>query len=181
LQHPPLEFAQLQARVDPQLLDQRPPCVPVGPQRIGLPASAVEGDDEQLVEPLVQRHPLHQLRQLPDGVMVVAKTQEQVHPVAQGCAPQLLETRHVRPAEIEPGDVLECCASPPSECAVELGQRVDDRVSGTAALWGREPAYLGLEPVGVDRRRLDEERVATGTGLQGEDPLGATLPSVLRT
>ena len=75
---PSFEVTQFRAGLDPELLDQRAPGLPVGAQGVGLAARPVQGEHELLVEPLTQRHLSDQLGQLADRVAVAAEPKQQV-------------------------------------------------------------------------------------------------------
>ena len=62
-----LQGAQLRPRIEAQLFGQRAACpASYARQRFRLSPRAVQRQDELLVEPLVKRHPLHELAQVAD-------------------------------------------------------------------------------------------------------------------
>ena len=87
----PLEPLQRGARVDPQLLDERAPCLLVALERIGLPAGAVEGQHELGQEALAHRVLGHQRLELADHVVVPAEREVRLDAVGEGGEPKLLE------------------------------------------------------------------------------------------
>ena len=88
-----LELAQLGARLDTELFDEDAPRLAVRLEGFGLPAGAVEGEDELAAEPLSQRLCRDELLQLGDDVGVFAELEPSVDPLLDGGQPQLVQTR----------------------------------------------------------------------------------------
>ena len=55
MENPALQLLQAGTRLEAQLLDQGRPSGAVGLERLGLPARAIQGDDQELVDALAQR------------------------------------------------------------------------------------------------------------------------------
>jgi hypothetical protein len=63
-----VQLVQLQARLDPELLDEHVTRPPVGLQRVGLPTTAVQREHQLRVQALAPRVQLDQPLQLGDEV-----------------------------------------------------------------------------------------------------------------
>ena len=74
-EYPPVQILQLGSGLGAKLLDQQPPSVPVGGERLTLAAVAVEGQHEQAVEPLPQRMEAREVPQLRDDLGVMTEMQ----------------------------------------------------------------------------------------------------------
>ena len=133
MQHPSFQVTQVRAWFDAELLDQRPPGIPVRPESVRLAAGAVQSEYELLVEPLAQRHPLNQLRQLADRVGVAAQPELQVDPAFRRHPAQLLEPGDLPTGELHGGDVLERVAAPHAQGTLDIVQRLDQLAPGTAS------------------------------------------------
>ena len=95
----PLEPSKLRARLDAELLDQRPPRIPVGPERFGLPPRAIESDDQLAPQPLPERLVGHQPLELGDQVGVAARGQVGVDPLLDRRPTELPEALCLDPRE----------------------------------------------------------------------------------
>ena len=88
-----LELLQRLARVEAELVDQRRARVLVGGERVGLPARAVQRQDQQLAQALAQRMLAHQRLQLGHDLGVTAERQVGLEPQLERDQPQLLQPR----------------------------------------------------------------------------------------
>lgn len=88
-----------------QLLHERPPRVPVGGERFGLPAGAIQRQHELGAQPLTQRVFRGQLAQLANEVAVAAQVQFEVDAVLQDREPPLVEAcrRDLHDPAVHPG------------------------------------------------------------------------------
>ena len=141
-----------------------------------MAAGAVEGEHELLVEPLAQRHPLDQLRELADRVAVAAQPELQVDAAFRRHPAQLLQPGDLATGELHAGDVLERIAAPHAQGTLDVLQRLAQLRLGPQRVQRRERPCRHLEPMGVDLLRLHQEGVAAGPGLQYRRPvrLGGT-------
>jgi hypothetical protein len=97
-----LEPLQGLARLDAEIVDQRPPRIGIGLERVRLPIGPVEGEHLQRTEPFPQRMLAHEDTQFSEGLLVAAEREVAVDPVHQRRQPQLVELRHlVAPARLQ--------------------------------------------------------------------------------
>ena len=90
-----LEPLQCLARFDAEVIDERPPRLGVGLERLRLPAGAVESEHLLRAEPLPQRMLANEDAQLSKRLLVPAEREIAVDPVHQCRQPQLVELRHL--------------------------------------------------------------------------------------
>ena len=133
-----VQALQLGRRLDPDLVDQRPPGVAVGLQRLGLAPAPVQREHPLRVQPLAQRVLRQQRVDLADDLLVVAVGQVRVDRQLRGGQAQLLEPPDLRRRERLVGDVGQWIAAEQRE---RLARRP---VHGLAGLGG--PGRLGDEP-----------------------------------
>jgi hypothetical protein len=152
-----LEPAQSLARLDAQLVDQRPARVLVGLERVGLPVRAVQGEHQLCPQPLPVRMLGDQRLQLADELAVAAEREPGLDALLERREPQVVEPRDLRLRERLVGEVGERRAAPECHRLVEHRERPLGvaRRQGTPAL-----ADQPLEPVRVERSRLQPELVA---------------------
>ena len=94
-----LELAQLAAGLDPELLDERPPRLLVGLERLGLAARAVEREHQLAAQALAQRVLVDQRLELADERRRGAPSaRSRVDPLLERSEAQLLE-----PGDLAPG------------------------------------------------------------------------------
>ena len=79
-----VQLAQVGPGVDTELVGQSSGGRCVGGDRVGLPAAAVQGEQELADQPLVERVQQHQLLQLRQQLLVPAENRVGVDPVEQG-------------------------------------------------------------------------------------------------
>jgi hypothetical protein len=70
-----LQLLELRSRLDPQLLNQHVARIPVGGERVGLPAGSVEREHQQRVKALAHRFGGDERLELCDHVAVPALAQ----------------------------------------------------------------------------------------------------------
>ncbi len=155
----PLEALELRARVDPELLGQRPAGVAVDAERVGLAARAVKRQHELPAQTLAQRVLTDQRLKLADERGVEAEGEIGLDPLLERGEAQLLEARDFRLRERLVREVGERVPAPQIEGVVEQfgGGR---RISGGGR--PRSLAELMLEALRVEPVRLDPEQVAAG-------------------
>ena len=172
LQDPTFELAKLRPRFDPELLDERPASIGVGPKRVSLAAGSIQREHELLVEPLAQRHLLHPFGQVADRLAVTSEQQLQVDASFGRRPPQLVEPGGLTTGEVHAGDVLERFTSPQRQRILGLVQCLAQRRPAGEGLERCERLHGSLESVGIDLIRFDEQGVATGPRLQQRRPVG---------
>ena len=161
-QHGLLQPAQLRARLEPQLVDQRAARVGVGLERLGLATAAVEREHQLRAEPLPQRVACDERAQLRDQLGVAAEREVGVDAQLERLEPLLLERLDGRDGELLVGEVGERAAPP-------LAERCPQRLGGLARAAGREVVAalraqrLEARDVGAPRGRA--HAVAGGDGL----------------
>ena len=132
-----MEAAELGAGLDADRLDEHRARVPVGVQRGGLAAAAVEREHPQAVQALAQRLARHQRVELADHLGVAPGGEVLADRLLDRREPQLLEPADLERRERLGGDVVERRAAPQRE-------RVARRAGGDEAL---EAADVEVAPV----------------------------------
>ena len=160
-QHGRLELPQPLARLDPELLDQRPARVLVGLQRVRLPVRPVQREHQLRAQALPVRMLVHQPLQLGDHLSVPAQRELGVDRLLGSGHAQVLEPGYLRLRERLVCQVRERRAPPQRERALE-------RLERRSGPLGRElsPALLEqpLEPVRVELVGVDLQLVAVTAG-----------------
>ena len=141
-----------------------------GPQRLGLPARAVEGDHQLAAGPLPQRVVDDEGLEEADELVVATDPQARRHPQLGGHQPELLEADGLGLDPLGVGELGEGGAPPLGQGGVEGGQRRVG-VGLEQVLAGGEPA---LEAAGVDQVVGHLEHVARRPGHQVH-PVAAEL------
>jgi hypothetical protein len=131
------------SRLDPQLLDQHVACIPVGGERVGLPAGSVEREHQHRVEALAQRFGGDERLELCDHTAVPALAEVMLDCELERRQPQLLEPADLGGRERLVGDIIERRAAPQF-------QRLARRAAGEQA----------LEVLRVDRAGADAQLIA---------------------
>ena len=90
-----MQPAQLDSRVGAKLIDQHPPGVLVGGQRLPLAAIAVQGEHQHGVQTFPQRIGSGQALQVCDHVSVTAQMQVRVDQGLEGLQPHLGQAWHL--------------------------------------------------------------------------------------
>ena len=158
-----LEFGQLGARLDPQVLDQSPSGGPVCLQRLGLAAGAVEGEHEGAPQALPQRMLAHQGAELADQLGGTAEGEVGLEAALEGRQPLLFQAGGCRLGEGLEGQVGEGGPAPQRQPPAE-GLRRRGRVSRRHGPAG--PLDQGLEAVQVELVGIEPEQVAGGSRHQ---------------
>jgi hypothetical protein len=161
-----LQSAELVVRLQSELARQRPAGVPVDRQRIGLAPRAVQREHQLSAEALVQRMLGDELFQLRNDRVVSTELEVGVDSPLEQLEPQLLEAEDLRPCERHVCELRKRRPAPESERLVQ-----QHRTLGSRRFCRKREGRL--RPVGVDRRRVDGERVAGRNGGQGA--LASTL------
>ena len=149
-----MQAAELGRRLDADLLDQRRPGVPVGLERLGLAAAAVQREHALRVQPLAQRVLGQQRVDLADELVVAAGGEVRVDRELGGGEPQLLEPADLRVGERLVGDVRE-------RVAAEQRERLARRAPAAPRL--RPPARPRRPAARGGRRRPARGRSAART------------------
>ena len=131
-----LQAPQRLARLDPQLLDERPSSVLVDVERLRLTAATVEGEHELPAQTLLQWVLSDKRLELPDEVDVPAERQVDVDPLDQRAQAKLLEPTDLTLGERLVGELGERRAAPHRERFVQ--QR--DARSGSPAACAVRPS-----------------------------------------
>ena len=126
--------------VDAELAGEQVAGTPVGGQRLGLPAAAIQRQHELAVQPLPQRMLGGQLLQLAGERVVPAKRQVSIDPRLQRGEPQLLQAGRLGPGERVVGQVGQHPAAPQP-------QRLAQRLGGFGVPAGVQRGPPGREPV----------------------------------
>ena len=90
-QNPLLQLAQLRPGLQPELLIQDHPTLPVGLERVGLAARAVEREHQLATDPLPLRMLPHECFELGDELTVSPAGEISVHTPLESVEPQLLQ------------------------------------------------------------------------------------------
>ena len=167
-----LERAELRTGLDAELLDEHVARLLVGAQRVGLTARAVQGEHEQLAEPLPDRVLLGEPLGLDRDRRVAAPLEIDRELGLQRDEVQLLQALALglRPGLV--GDVGEWVAAPQRERVGEVDAGV---VEATALAGFDGGGHVALEAGRIDLFRRDVEHVARWPGHQhgGRCPGGA--------
>ena len=160
LEDPPLQRAELLARLHPGLLDDRETCLLVGGERVEPPVGAVERQHLQPAQALVRRMLARQRVELADRLPVQPELELRLEPHLERVQPLLLQTtdRILRKAPVR--EIRQRRPRPERE---RLAQRA-------RPLPRRHPSRLphqSLEAAGVDRVGVDPKPVAGRPRLEG--------------
>ena len=160
-QHRTFELAQLFARLDAQLVDERAPGVLVGLQRLGLAVGPVQGEHELAAEALPVRVLGDERLELPDDLGVGAEREARLDVQLGRRDPEVGETRGLALGERLVGEVGEWRPAPEGARLLE-GRRRASRLAGVeiAPRLGDEP----LEAPCVDLLGVGLQAVAVVAG-----------------
>jgi hypothetical protein len=169
----PFQALQAGARLDPELLDEDPADLLVRRQRVGLPAGAVQGQDQPGPERLAQRVGADQGLQLTGQVGGAAQPQVDVGPALQQDQGPFLQPGRLGRAG-RPGDTGQHRPAPERECLGQQRRAVLQPRTGTGLdrLGGRHVQLV--HPVEVQLTLAHLEQVA---GVPGQQ----RLPGVVGT
>jgi hypothetical protein len=103
-----LQLLELFARLQAEVVDERPSCLLVGLQRVDLPARAVERQHQLGPQPFAQRLARDERGQLSDEIGVAAEREVGLHSLLERGQAALLEA-----LDLAAGEVVVC----------EIGQR----------------------------------------------------------
>ncbi|GGZ14169.1 hypothetical protein GCM10010327_51470 [Streptomyces nitrosporeus] len=171
-----LEAGQPGVRIDPQLLGEEPPGVRVHGERLGLPATAVQGDHQELAEAFAQGVGGGERGQFGDGLRVVAHLQVQVQAGLDELEAPFLQAGALV-VGVGPGDGGQHLAVPQAE---ELD---DQRARPVPVPAGAGLLGLGRQVLGggeVEGRAVEAERVAARLADQRLLPEGLAEPGGVR-
>jgi hypothetical protein len=153
----PLELAELRARLDAELLDERLPHSSIGSESVRLAARAVEGEHELRAEALPEGRRGDKFLEFRNHLCALAKLQVCLEPFLLGQQAQLLQARDLRLRERLVGEIGQRRAAPEAEPDRELGGG-----NSRVALRERIPPFgeQPLETGDVDGLRIDRQQVA---------------------
>jgi hypothetical protein len=159
----PLELAQRRARLERQLLDQHPPGVLIGGERIGLPAAPVQRQHQLCMQMLAQRMLLNQHLELADQFSLAPELEISLDAFLQRREPQLLQLPDRRLRERRVGEIVKRSPAPQAERLAQLRGRL--RRLGRVRL-----AHQPLEAVKVKLVAIDAQQIPRRAG--GNPPAG---------
>ena len=182
-QDPGLEFAQGRPGIDAQLAGQAVPDFGVGAQGVALPSGPVQGQDEQLPQPLAQRV-LPALRlQLAGQLPVAAQHQVRSGPGFDRHQGQLVQLRPLGVSEAGIGEFGQRLAPPQAKRLAQHGRRLRHlaRLRQPPSLRHQLLEADDIDLIGTDRKGIagigsDDRARPQGTaqladlGLQGVQP-----------
>ena len=154
---PPLQLAELLARLEPELLDERRARIAIRLERLRLAARAIQRQHQLTREALAQRMRPDRRRELTDEVGVPAVGELALEPTFQGGQAQLLEARDLALGEVLEREVGERRAAP--ECQRFRVALLRDQL---------------VEAVQVELVRRDAQHVPRRSRLE---PVGAEQPA----
>src|SRR5262249_4279025 len=125
LQDQPLQFAQLAARREPELVTKASTEPGVHLERFRLPAAAEEGEHRLTLQTLAKRMRSRQTEQLRQQLLVAAQAKFSLNPVLQAHGTQLLQPLGLAASELLVGELPERDPTPQGERAPEY--RVGER------------------------------------------------------
>ena len=166
-----LQPTQLRGRVEAELFPDQGPMPFDGPERIGLSARSVQGQDLQVHQPLSQRELDGEPLQLANDVAMAQGVQVGVDAIFDRLEPELLESAGLRLGEVLVGHVFEGRAPPQAEPAGQELGRGGWLVPDQLAALGNQP----FEPHRIDVIVVDRQGVAVIAGQQHR-ALGVRLP-----
>jgi hypothetical protein len=114
---------QRRARLDAELLDQRPAGRPVGGQCFCLPAAAVQSDHQLLVQSFAQRMGSNERLKLADDIRVAAEGQISFNPVLGRANPQFLQARDLHLREWLAAEIGQGPAAPQRQRRAKIRSR----------------------------------------------------------
>jgi hypothetical protein len=169
-------WSSVSARLDPELLDERPPRLPKGRERVRLPPSAVEGVHELGAEVLAERMLRDQRLELGDQLAGSPEGEVGLEAALQRRETKLVQARGFGRESVLMEDVLERLAAPEAEGLPEQLGRSGGIVVERRSRGAREALEpVRIEPVGLDpkhvavrMRRQDRACISRPAGL--EDP-----------
>ncbi len=152
----PFELPERIARLDPELVDQRPSRPLVDGERVRLPSRAIEREHQLSAKPLPKRVLGDQALELGDELAMAAEPEIGVDPILECRDSKLLEPDDLRVSERLPGEVGERRPTPERECRPQgVG-----RTSGVARPERRPPLLAETSELEeVDGFRVDDEPV----------------------
>ena len=100
-----LQLLELFARLQAEVVDERPSCLLVGLQRVDLPARAVERQHQLGPQPFAQRLARDERGELTDEIGVAAEREISLDPLLERSEAALLEALDVGPGEVVVGEI----------------------------------------------------------------------------
>ncbi len=115
-----LELAERCARLDPELVDERPTGGLVGLERVGLATAAVERQHQLSAQPLAKWVVVDELFELGDQLGARPEEEPGLDQVLERRGAKLFEPSRLERGERLEGEVGERLPAPQSECLLEL-------------------------------------------------------------
>ena len=158
------ELLQLAARFDAQAADERVARVPVGGERLGLAAGAVQREHVLAPEALPERLGGDEGLELADQLRVAAEGEVGLDPLLERVQTELLEPCDLALDELLVTEIGERRAAPEPERVAQAGGRqrsvaIRERAPpvGEQALEAQRIELIGLEAEHIPRRPCDEQ------------------------
>jgi hypothetical protein len=154
-----VELAKGRARIDAELLGERPGRPPVRRQRVGLPVAAVERQHQKTPQPFAQRLVGHETLERRHRLPLFAHPQARIPSVLERGHPQPVEARSFVRREANParGELL-VRGSPPQPLSV--GQADRGRLGVTGPKAGPTQPYQFLESACVNGFGVSPQQVS---------------------
>ena len=171
-----LQALQLLARLEPELLDEKRPPLPVGLQGLGLPTAAVQRQHQLRPQPLTQRVPCDERLELADEVLVPSEVEVDRDPLFEHDEPPFVQARRLRPDPRGEVEVAERSAAPERE---SLGERSRGGGQILRVTCGAGRPDESLERVEVELPVADADGVATRAGRESPVRPVSELPTQL--
>jgi hypothetical protein len=157
-----LELSQRGPGLETELVHEPGARGPVGVERLGLTAAAIEGEHQQFLRTLAQRIGRRQALQLGDGLPVTAAGEVGLDAPLEGHEAKLVEAQASGAEDIALRDVGQGFTAPERQCSTERGRSfLGTAVVERARTLRREP----LEARQVDHIALHPQHVAGIAGL----------------
>src|SRR5262249_49942299 len=149
--------SQLGPRLEAELVAEHPVCAPVGGQRVGLAAAAVEREHQLRVQPLAQWVLRDERIEVRHELGVPCECEPGLDALLDRAQAQLLESCDLRLRERLVCDVSERYSAPERECARERLRGCSGIVRSELAPAALDQPFEGIE---VELALFDREDVA---------------------
>jgi hypothetical protein len=150
-----VEVAQLAARLDPELFNQRSPRRPIDVERLGLAARAIKAKHQLAARALAQRVFVHERLEFADERRVAAGSKVALDPLLKTAEPQLPQAGDLGPGEALGGEVRERGAAPEPERLLEPSLLLQSPEARQIELVGPHPQQvagrLGLQALPAEQ------------------------------
>ena len=173
-----MKLAELRAGLDADLVDQASPGLPVGLERLGLSAGAIESEHLQVAQAFAQWMLGDQALEPRSGDRVAAELQLGVDPALERDHAKLLEPCNLRLCEGLEGEIGQGVTPPLVQCALEqpsrlIGPAVAQRLSALVkrVLKPDEVEVGFIDPEQVAARGRHEDRGGVALGARARERL----------